>query len=250
MKIYLNTANKPCHILLRLHSDKACELRLFGDTGHRNTRYFDRYPVPLAEGLNTVEIPLPMSPKKLCIRGMKMLGEGKVRLKDWQMRAIPIAPSWTSEEKDFIALAQYMSKHAGYLGTGIYSSPSGKIKLRFAKILRDEAGNPVYTPARVDVYKPYIEASHSLRQYTVAMRMFILCHEYGHYLHHSFDELLADRAGVELYLKAGYPRSEAYYALSDILRDDVEGNQRLASMKQLLSEETNLPSPYFMDTYG
>jgi hypothetical protein len=231
MRIYPFTSKRPCRILLDIKSTGDCETRFTGRGSNRNSVFFDRFPFKVRKGSQRIEFRLPISPRKLHLEGKILSGKANVYVKGFKMVKLEQSLPKSVLEKEFLDFAQWIAMHIGYLPYGNYSSSSGRIKLMFAPSLIDEGGNKLYTPARVDIYRPYIEISKSLRDYTIPTRMFILCHEFAHYLHNSFDELQADRTGARLYLSMGFPQSEAFYSLVDILRGTNEDYARMQAMK-------------------
>lgn len=234
MRLYFNTASKPVRAILEIDCESPSQIRLVGLSGISKGCYFDRYPIMLKQGLNRVEIPLPLSPQKLMVEGSRLEGSGKIKVVKKHLERLP-QQRLTPGEKDFLNLAAKLSSNARQLPKKLYRSKSGRIRLRYMSDIVEE-GEVLETPARVEIATGYIEVSKKrFSQYSVGMRMFILCHEFAHFLNQSVDEYDADRKGAELYLKAGFPKSEAYYSLTDILPNDPMGMARMEALHSILS---------------
>lgn len=235
MKVYLNLAKKPVTWVAYIDATEGAEIRLKGIANQYAGIYFDRYPITLHKGRNKVEIPIPISPSKLQIEGQRISGAGKVKIAKWEMRQLQ-REKLTPGERDFMALASRISRDIGAMSTGLKKSPKQRFQVRVYNIIRED-GEALETPARVELGTGYMEVSKKkLKSYTIPMRMFILCHEFAHYINDSLDEHAADETGAKLYLKMGFPRSEAFYALTDILpENNQEAIVRINNLGNFLS---------------
>jgi hypothetical protein len=79
------------------------------------------------------------------------------------------------------------------------------------------------TPARNYYNKGVIEYSTEFKKLPYQIRLFILCHEVGHFYYH--DEILADTFAAKLFLKNGGNLTSAYYALKYVLKEKNPVNQ-------------------------
>lgn len=80
------------------------------------------------------------------------------------------------------------------------------------------------TPARNFYKHGVIEFGREFLNQPYPIRVFILCHEIGHFYYH--DEDLADHFAVKLYLKMGYNKSMALHALKDVLNMESQQNHK------------------------
>lgn len=79
------------------------------------------------------------------------------------------------------------------------------------------------TPARNFYKLGIIEVGDKFMQQPYPVKVFIICHEIGHFFYH--DEELADLFAAKLYIKKGFNRSTALHALTDILNFESNVNK-------------------------
>ena len=191
------------------------------------------------------EIMMPQSPEKLTVRAFnKAYGNvkgdrtfkvekfGVTRLKTWEI--------WMSQHtKDFVQFAQMFSENADLLktweqagrtnGAGTYTSDDKKFTIKYFDVIRNKQGKALTTPARISNRTGTIEVSKQyFNQYSVAMRMMILLHEYSHFWlnKNMANEIQADLNGLYVYLGLGYSPIEAHRAFLYVFDNaDSEGNR-------------------------
>lgn len=127
---------------------------------------------------------------------------------------------------DFVQLAEWFSKRAGFLSAATATSPkssyfskTGNFRIDFYNEIKDESGKVLRTPARISITRGVIEVSAKhFRKYTVPQRLAILFHEYSHFYENAdaHDEIEADLNGLLIYLGLGYPRIEAKNVFLDV----------------------------------
>jgi hypothetical protein len=91
----------------------------------------------------------------------------------------------------------------------------------------------VPTPSRIDTIDNHIEVYGLMfDELSIPQMIMILLHEYSHnYLNKNGDsETEADINGLNIYLKLGFPATEAVYAFTGILRDNIESHERLQNI--------------------
>jgi len=79
----------------------------------------------------------------------------------------------------------------------------------------------VHTPARISQLNGRIEVSaKQFREFTIPMRMAILLHEYSHYYlnKNPSNEQEADKNGLSVYLKLGYPKIDIYNVFLNVFK--------------------------------
>lgn len=215
----MQTAKQPVIWTAYFDAENSCELRFMGLSKEYSGCFFDRYPIPLHKGRNKIVFHLPFSPNRLMVLGERISGDGKVSFVKGKLSKLPRI-KMIPAEKEFLSLAKKIALHIPAINNGVIKSPKGKFKCRIFSQIKED-GEYLTTPARVEINTGYMQVSRKhLSRYTIPMRMFIMCHEFAHYLNNSLDEHKADEVGADLYLKMGFPKSEAYYALTDILPDD------------------------------
>lgn len=156
---------------------------------------------------------------------------GVTKLKKWEI--------WMNQHtQDFVAFAQKFSENAGILTTweeggrtpkaGLYESDNKVFKIKYFDVIRNKDGKPLSTPARISNKTAIIEVSKdAFKNYSVAMRMMILLHEYSHfYLNKDMaNEIQADLNGLYVYLGLGYSPIEAHRAFLYVFDNaDTAGN--------------------------
>lgn len=156
---------------------------------------------------------------------------GVTKLKKWEI--------WMNQDsQEFVRFAQRFAENAGVLTTweqggktpkaGLYESDNKKFKIRYFDMIRDKDGKPMTTPARISNKTGLIEVSkYFFKNYSVAMRMMILLHEYSHfYLNKDMaNEIQADLNGLYIYLGLGYSPIEAHRAFLYVFDNaDTDGN--------------------------
>lgn len=238
MKIALSLSQKPALVSLSIKCSRAGEIWLKGRGDHRGSLYFHKYPLKLDKGMNRVNIPMPITPDRLMVVGGSFKSQTKARLVGVQKSALGASLPTDPETRDYLKLAKYIATYGSLLSSGTYTLGRARINL-YPRIV--EQGTEEQTPARVIVATGEVDISKKrFCKHSVYVRMYILCHEYGHYVAGSFDELEADYYGAMLYHQAGFPHSEAYYALADILPQGHEADSRLSRMLGIFGSN----SPY------
>ena len=84
------------------------------------------------------------------------------------------------------------------------------------------------TPVRIFTETGLVEYGSAFLTYPPPIRMFLLLHEVGHYFY--LDESACDLWAMVNYLRMGYNRSMAYYALSHVLSRSNDNIQRIRNM--------------------
>lgn len=84
------------------------------------------------------------------------------------------------------------------------------------------------TPARINSKTGVIEIGPRFKNFPFPVRLFILCHEEGHLLY--ADEFNADLYACKLYVNNGYNKSNAFYALSKVLKETDQNYNRIQKL--------------------
>jgi hypothetical protein len=175
---------------------------------------------------------------------LKIKPFGKTKKSDFELVGIEkrkmVLPKLSGFDAEFASVATFVAKYGGICKKKVYQSPKKALTIDWMRRLYavDENHNRtkgyVNEVARTSIKIPYMQISDLLRPFTIAQKYFIMCHEIGHYLTKSLDELACDRVALQMYLKRGFPKSEAFYALTDILTDKPESYARIQQMKNLI----------------
>jgi hypothetical protein len=124
--------------------------------------------------------------------------------------------------RSFVNFAQEFCAKAGYISAkgSIYTSNDGQFRIDYLDDIIDyETNRSLKTPARISRRQGIIEVSKKkFADYTVPMRMAILCHEFSHYYLNTemSNETEADLNGLLIYLGLGYPRIDAYNVFTQV----------------------------------
>lgn len=89
-------------------------------------------------------------------------------------------------------------------------------------------------PARIWAQRGLIETSTSFSTLPAAIRFFILLHETGHIFYKT--EWKCDLFALHEFLKAGYNESTAMYALTQLLGNKPEHEQRINSLFKIITQ--------------
>lgn len=131
----------------------------------------------------------------------------------------------------FARFSDWFAENAGVLSAqnSIYASNDGRFRIDFKDVIRDEKGNPLRTPARVNGVTRVIEISkkHYMR-YTVPGRKALNWHEFSHVWKNKnpADEIEADKNAIMIYLGTGNPTIEAYNVFLKVYRNSPSNLNR------------------------
>ena len=95
--------------------------------------------------------------------------------------------------------------------------------------------NLAQTPARIYYEIGRCEVGPSFYAYPIQWQKFILLHEKGHLFYSGEHE--ADLYAVKEFMKAGYNYSQAYYAMSQVLKNSTENISRIEKILNILTNE-------------
>lgn len=133
--------------------------------------------------------------------------------------------SFSKKTASFVKFAQEFSDECGYLSASpkgdIYTSNNGKFRIDYFDKIRNSSGQVIHTPARISQLNGRMEVSaEQFREFTIPMRMAILCHEYSHYYvnKNPSNEIEADLNGLRIYLKLGYPKIDIYNVFLNVFK--------------------------------
>ena len=145
-----------------------------------------------------------------------------------EIKAIPYklkSGQFSKKTQSFLKFAQEFCDECGYLSAtpkgDIYTSNNGKFRIDYFDRIRNAQGKTIHTPARISQLNGRMEVSaEQFREFTIPMRMAILCHEYAHYYvnKNPSNEIEADLNGLSLYLKLGYPKIDIYNVFLNVFK--------------------------------
>lgn len=229
--LFFNTRDLPVqlHLTILTSFRKGEQVSITGyDPEKPNTVYFS---LEQNVKLKTLILPMPISPKNLAVSI-----SSNFPFSIHYARIGMIYPSKKilrlgKQTKRFIRHTFDFAEAAGYLRDGnTYSNDSGKFPVHYYPVIS-------HTPARIHKESGHIEVSAShFRSYTVPMRVFILLHEWMHWVKNTGNEVKCDIEAAKLFLGLGFPRYEALVAVTEVLTDHPEHIQRAESLQKFIKE--------------
>lgn len=222
-QIHLPTNSRPCEVELILYSNTPQSLRIVG-YDNKKERYFDRNVITVGNNPMVIRFGCPISPKTMNV--VVSGGQVKVASKLNSLQDhIQINPK-VIEYVDFVK--EFCGNYDKYPPIQKYKSRSGKYCVKHVPSIIGSSGASG-TPARIHKTEHYIEVSNDwFREFTIPMRVFVLCHEYSHvYLNRNpLDEKEADLNGAKLYLQMGFPVIELIYSFTKVFGDSPQTRER------------------------
>lgn len=205
------TVNQPCSLIIigrdaeNLHSTYVSRELVI------DLKYFTK-----GVGYREINIPFPLAPNfmMLNIWDKNNIGRDSFKVSKFKLNPMEARAIWEHKDiHDFIPFANWFAQKAGVLPVGIYDSPNLKYMINYMKVIKDEYGLPMVTPARTSRTNGKIEASrHHLLPLSVPIRWFILMHERKHFQLPTREEKIADLTALRVFLDYGFPKVEAIYA--------------------------------------
>jgi hypothetical protein len=231
MRLVGNLDNKPVCLKLSVltAAPKKMYLRVY-DKDKPYSEYTNRFAT--VDGEQDFFIRMPLSPKTAVIeiapeeelrggaakaKGYKVLDLKKLPLK----KKLSAFNSASPVIRNFVAFAQDFCQKAGYISANgsLYVSDDGLFQIDYLDEIIDENSKVLNTPARINRHTAIIEVSkNKFKDYTIPMRMAILCHEFSHYYLNEdmSNETEADLNALLIYLGLGYPRIDAYNVFTKV----------------------------------
>lgn len=218
----LNSRYEQMTLCISVQTASPIKLRLkVVDAEKPLTVFTNRYKT--VNGSYKFYVRLPMTPKSLNIIFSDDNGNGDLKNRLRVNNIEKLGLEKRMDEVDFnsysvgafVNFSQRFSFNASYLDPNTYVSEMGNYKIEYLPTIIDTRGRELPTPARISKSSGRIQVSKKLfDDYTVAMRMAILLHEFAHfYLNENIDdEIEADLNGLLIYLGLGYPRIDGYEA--------------------------------------
>lgn len=237
MKYEIDLEERPTLIKFKVDIKNPQRITIVGydpDPKHPNTVYFARTANVSQRG-QTLEIPMPISPKKLIleIKPENSSFGSYMNIYDMVVLDLPNATNvFPAKTMEFYNFLKKFCKEAGYIDPGFYVSKDENY-LIWAKENLDADGTPAKVNRRTGVVKMNLG---KLRGYTVFMRIFIGLHEYFHYALQTTDEVSADMGAAKVYLGMLYPKSEANYAMTKIFDNSPAALKRVQILDNFIKQ--------------
>jgi hypothetical protein len=235
MRYEVPTEERPTLIKFKVDVKNPQLITIAGfDPDHKDTVYFARTARVTQRG-QVLEIPMPISPKKLILEISPENRSFGSYLNVYDMVVLDLPTTSTAfPEKtlEFYNFLKKFCKEAGYIDPGFYVSKDENY-LIWAKETMDKEGTPAKVNRRTGVVKISLS---KMREYTVFMRVFIGLHEFFHYALQTTDETSADMGALKVYLGMNYPKSEANYSMTKIFDNSPSALKRVAVMDKMIKE--------------
>lgn len=213
-----------------------CKFRVVAEDLKPNSKYADRSIT--VDNYRSIYLSFPVTPKQLRLRVINLSSNTEdfiVKFTEQDLTTYDI--SIDAETQDFLKLAVYFSQVAGFEKTNmngrIFQTQDKKFNIKFFPAIIDAMTNQVLnTPARIGHKSGIIEVSKmAMDKYTVAMRLIILLHEFGHKYRNPkmnleiSNEFGADISALYVYLGLGFSKVDAIYVFSKVfLKAQTNGN--------------------------
>lgn len=223
MRIPIPCNRKRFRLVIGFIVNRPTNLILVGrDAENSHTTYISREVLISEKYFNggkayrEIEIPFPLAPHfmMLNIWDANNIGANTFKVSTFSVQPMESRAIWEHKDiHDFIPFANWFSQRAGVLPIGVYTSTDSKYLIDYMKIIRNEQGSPMLTPARTSRMNGRIEASQShLLPLSVPIRWFIMMHERKHFQLPTRVEKVADLTALRVFLDYGFPKVEALYA--------------------------------------
>lgn len=238
MRYEIDLGERPSLIYITLSSPVEQKVGFLGtDTSKKDTYYFAR--TKTVKGKTIIEFPMPIAPKILTID--LSVPEGKfgsyINVTDIKVKEFvnPKVVAFPKDTLEFYNFLKRFCEKAGYIKPGFYTSKDENFVI-WAKPHLDDDGTPARVNRRTGVIKMNLS---KIKDYTIPMRMFIGLHEYFHYAYQTTNEVKADMGALKVYLDAGFPKSEANYAMTKIFDNSKAAVQRVSVLHNYIKNYGN-----------
>lgn len=212
-------------LVFSIKSTDECIVNMTGvDYDNDESVYFNRgYGVDNKKfkGIKEFRFPMPITPDKLLFS--TSCGEILSVKSDPIKRAELFL---RDDDRDFLRMALKFAQNAAYMPAGAYEK-DGYLIMYEDKIVNHMTGKEESTPARISRSTGIIEINRpQFIEFSIPMRIVILLHEYMHFRLNTRVEIEADFNALNVFLKYGFPKTEALYAFTKIFynkgRKDLE----------------------------
>ncbi len=248
------TNNEPMTLFITIECSGKKRFRVWGEQyGKKNSKYADR--IIEVEGKRVIHFNLPVTPKEMfigCLNVDNIKDENfTVTLMSAPLKKYNIYMD--ADTKQFVQFAINFSQVCGFQepvenGT-FYQTKDGMYKIKYFPIIKDYAsGRPINTPARIGHNTGIIEiAKCKFDNYTVAMRMMILLHEFSHKYKNPkiglkiSNEFGADINALYIYLGCGFSKIDAICVFAKVfLKAQTDDNiMRIRKLQDYIQKFEN-----------
>lgn len=230
IELKLKTNNEKLALNFSIQFKGPIVLRAIGvDAFNRKNTFFNRLIEPNGKYFD-VDFTLPISPKELLI---KFINETNGDKNLFKINSIEVdylknnGVDLTAYDYKNIQWLKKFCSQASYLPNGQYYQTDGGVWINYMNQIV-EGDMVLNTPARVDHETGEIQINaQQFREFTIPIRMVILCHEYSHWIHNNRDETFCDLEALRICLGLGFPKTECIYTFTNILNESKQNEIRM-----------------------
>lgn len=239
MKVYpVKTKGYEVELFMTFICTKKCRVKVIGyDPKHKNTVYFDTAfgtDQKLFKGKKEFSIKLPLSPEVLHIKAFDEATKTDLHIALTDVKIKPLVKKglWKESKytKGFLTFATSFCEKAGYLPLKTYNvGGDNGYFIIFDDVVRNRKTKQyVETPASVGGKTGVVMISKKhFDDFTIPMRVMIMCHEWSHHILQTMSEYEADKKGLQLYLDMGFPEIEAVYSLTKVFNNGAINGEKI-----------------------
>jgi hypothetical protein len=175
-----------------LRAERAVEIVLQGFDAYRdNSVYFSRKvnfdakDLRMGKDRREIVLSMPLSPQRLVVQIYNAFtgGESGFVVEDIVIDKLPKQQFWVEPQMQrYIDFVSDFVKKVGEYRPGFYPSKNGEFLIQLMPVIRDEYGNELITPARINRGTGRIQLSReAMISLSIPIRVFILMHERKHF---------------------------------------------------------------------
>ncbi len=233
------------HITIKCSGEK--NFRVWAeDYGKKNSKYADR--IIRVKGERTIYFSFPVTPKQMFIGCLNANNpkdtDFEVTLKEENLKTYNV---WLDNETTkFVQLAINFCQVCGFekpaMNGTFYQTADEYFRIKYMPVIKDAmSGQILNTPARIGHQSGIIEiAAIKYINYTVAMRMMIILHEFSHkYKNPKMNleinnEVGADINALYIYLGMGFSKVDAICVFANVFLK-AQSPQNISRMRKIMN---------------
>lgn len=239
------TDNRGLSLSVDIKCEGKCQFRVVATDSKPRSKYADR--TIEVDGFRNIFLSFPVTPKtlKIKVEPVKPLSSANYIVNIKEKELIKYEAHIDEQTQKFLNLAVFFSQVAGFEDANkngrIFKTEDNKFRIKYFPFIVDFATNTVLnTPARIGHQTGTIEVSkRSMDNYTVAMRMMILLHEYSHVYRNPkmgldiSNEIGADVNALYIYLAIGFSKVDAIYVYANVFLK-AQSKSNLKRMRKIM----------------
>ena len=232
---YISTFGKAGELVIRVRSAFPAQIEVRGMAENEPSSVFFVRKRGTGAGDTVIRIPMPLSPTNTDLE-IQLSSNAHVM---WEVAGFEALQRLKKERikpqksvADFLEHALIFARDSGNYQAGYtYMDSQNRFPIHYMDGIYNNKGQRINTPARISRKTGEIEVdANAWVGLTVANRMQILLHEFGHYYKQTKSEAAADKFALRLYLGLGFPKSEAVYTYTRSFHDSPAMNKRVGKL--------------------